>query len=71
MDEVIFDCDHVTSLLIEWQASKDPALEGQILEGSKNLVEALVSRFDPMYRDDLIQEVYARILYACKYFMPL
>ena len=67
---MIFDCPKITALLIEWQASKDPALEGQILEGCQNLVEALVSRFDPMYRDDLIQEVYARILYACKYFMP-
>ena len=70
MDEVIFDCDHVTGLLIEWQNTKDPVLEGQILEGCTSLVEVLVSRFDPMYRDDLIQEAFARILYACKYFLP-
>jgi len=70
MDEVIFDCPHITEILVEWQASKDPALEGQILEGCQSLVEALVSHFDPMYRDDLIQEAFSRILYACKYFMP-
>lgn len=64
----IFDCDYVTGLLLQWQASKSPELEAQILEGCTNLIEALVSKYGAQYRDELIQEAYIRILYACNYY---
>jgi RNA polymerase sigma factor (sigma-70 family) len=68
VDEMIFDCEHVTDLLLQWQATKNPKLEADILQGSTKLIEAIVSTFDPTYRDDLIQESYARLLYACNYY---
>jgi hypothetical protein len=65
---MIFNCDQITKLLLQWQTQPSPELETQILEGCTNLIEALVSKFEPTFRDDLIQECYTRILYASKYY---
>jgi RNA polymerase sigma factor (sigma-70 family) len=67
---MIFDCPSITDLVMQWQGSKDRSLEPLILDGCKNLIEAIVSQFDAHYRDDLIQEAYIRILYACNFYTP-
>jgi hypothetical protein len=67
---MIFNCDEVTRLVMEWQSSKDVLLMSQILEKSRVLIEVLVSSYDPDHREDLIQESYAKIQYASQYYDP-
>jgi hypothetical protein len=66
----IFDCDAVTSLVLEWQSSGDIVTLTHIMEGSQRLVEAIVSGYDSSLREDLIQESYIKVQYAIKYFDP-
>lgn len=64
----IFECDEITLLVEEWQDTQDTHTLEQILEGSRRLIEAIVSSFDYRYRNDLIQESYAKIIYALPFF---
>ena len=67
---MIFDCDLVTDLVIEWQDTQDNVVLSDIVEHSRPLVEAIVSTFDYEYRDDLIQESLIRIQRAIVSFNP-
>lgn len=61
---MIFDNAAVTEKVLHWQTCKDPDVLTDILEDSRSLVEALVSQYDPYYRDDLIQESMLKIVTA-------
>lgn len=65
---MIFDCEHVTLLVEEWKSSRDILLLDNILAKSNSLIEAIVSTFNPEYRDDLIQEARAKVIYALPFF---
>lgn len=65
---MIFDCAYVTALVEKWQHTQDPKVLDLILEYSRSLIEAIVSGFDSMYRDDLIQEASLKLQYALPYF---
>jgi hypothetical protein len=67
---MIFDAERITELVIEWQRTNDEDVLTEISEGSTSLIEVIVSSYDSVYRDDLIQESYARIQYALPYFNP-
>ncbi len=67
---MIFDVEKVTAQVLEWQRTKDEEVLTAILLDSKSLVEAIVSSYDYVFRDDLIQEAYLRIQYALPYFDP-
>src|SRR3972149_5784175 len=67
---MLFDCELVTKLVIEWQTTQDNVLLSEILENSRPLVEAIVSTFDREYRDDLIQESMIRVQRAIASFNP-
>lgn len=67
---MIFDCEYVTKLVLEWQVTKDTDLLERVFMGCNTLVEVIVSSYDYNYREDLIQEAHARILYALPYFSP-
>lgn len=64
----IFDCDRVTALVKGWQDNPDPCDLAIILDLSRALIEVLVSSYDPLYRQDLIQECNLRIQTALPYF---
>lgn len=65
---MIFDCAYVTELVDKWKISQDPKLLEVILEQTGSLIEAIVSGYDSLYREDLIQEASLRIQYALPYF---
>lgn len=67
---MIFDCDVVTELVLDWQRTSDSATMGRILEKTNSLIEAIVSSYNPEHRDDLIQQSVIRIMYASKFFNP-
>lgn len=67
---MIFDAERVTELVMEWQRTKDEDALTKILEKSTSLIEAIVSSYDSVYREDLIQEAYARVQYALPFFNP-
>ena len=67
---MIFDVDHVTALVLEWQRTRDEDTLTDLLFESTSLIEAIVSSYDYVYRDDLIQEAYLRIQYALPFFKP-
>lgn len=65
---MIFDNDAATELVVEWQVSKDGLLLERIIDASIPLVESIASQFDSEYRDDLIQESIASIIYAIEFY---
>ena len=65
---MIFDCEYVTELVDKWRISQDPKVLEVILEQTGSLIEAIVSGYDSLYREDLIQEASLRIQYALPYF---
>ncbi len=67
---MIFDAKRVTELVVIWQENRDENTLEEILQGCKSLIEAIVSSFDSVYREDLIQEAYYRIQYAIPFFNP-
>lgn len=67
---MIFEGKEVTVLVVEWQRTHDAVLLENILAKSQKLIEVIVSSYDPNYRDDLIQESYARLQYAIPFFNP-
>lgn len=67
---MIFDAEHVTELVLIWQRTQDEDTLVEILEGCKSLIEAIVSSFDSVDREDLIQEAYYRTQYALPFFNP-
>lgn len=62
---MIFDNETVTGLVIRWKEGEESVL-GEILEKSRSLIEAVVSMYDPIYREDLIQESYVKLCYALR-----
>ncbi len=70
MKRVIFDATCVTELVIQWQRTRDEDTLDEIIQGCKSLIEAIVSDFNSVYREDLIQEAYYRIQYAIPFFNP-
>src|SRR4030042_2961061 len=59
---MIFDADAVKKSVVEWQRTKsDAAIEG-IYEGTTKLIEAIVSYYDPIFRDDMIQECRLKLI---------
>jgi RNA polymerase sigma factor (sigma-70 family) len=67
---MIFECESVTELVLEWQSSHDIATLEYILEGSRKLVEVIASSYSSIYREDLIQESFLRIQYAIQFYNP-
>lgn len=67
---MIFDCDEVTTLVLEWQRTKERVTMDRILELSMRLIEALVSQYDPTQREDLIHQAVLRVMYASQYYLP-
>lgn len=65
---MIFENDDLTPLVIQWQGTRDSDVLDKIVIGSRRLVEAIVSMYEPSYRDDLIQESSLRIVYSLPYF---
>jgi len=65
---MIFDNAAATELVIEWQASKDGLLLEHIIDACIPLVESIASQFDSEYRDDLIQESVASVIYAIEFY---
>lgn len=67
---MIFDNDKISKLVIDWQKTQDPELMGHILEGSTSLIESIVSIYNPLDRDDLIQEACIKVQHASSFFNP-
>lgn len=67
---MIFDNALVTALVLEWQKSRKPEMMCQIIEQSRSLVESIVSIYNPLDRDDLIQESYIKVQHAAQFFNP-
>lgn len=67
---MIFDGGKVTEYVIKWKETHDHTVMDSILLESTSLVEAIVSKYDQVYRDDLIQESMSRLMYACEFFNP-
>lgn len=67
---MIFDGDDVTKLVLEWQDTHDHNTMDTILSKSQHLIEAIVSKHDSVYREDLIQESMLRLQYACEFYDP-
>ena len=67
---MIFDNVTITEKVISWQQDQNPDTLAEIIEGSQGLVEALVSGFDPSFRDDLIQESYMKVVYVLNLYNP-
>lgn len=67
---MIFDNNKIACLVAAWQIDQDCTTMEEILRGSMSLIEAIVSSYNSVDRDDLIQEACARIQNACKYYNP-
>jgi hypothetical protein len=67
---MIFDNDTVTRLVTDWQHCNDKLIMQDILLKSQCLVEAIVSQYDKVYREDLIQEALLKLHYACSFYNP-
>jgi len=67
---MIFDSRTVSALVMIWQQTKDTDTLARILDGSNSLIEAIVSNFDSYYREDLIQEARARLIFAMEFYNP-
>jgi hypothetical protein len=65
---MIFPCAEVTALVLDWQQTRDQEVLTRILEKSNALIGAVVSGYNPIDRDDMIQEVRGRIIYAIPHF---
>jgi len=65
---MIFACAEVTALVLDWQQTRSQEILVKILEKSNSLIEAVVSGYNPVDRDDMIQEARARIIYAMPHF---
>jgi len=65
---MIFDNAAISNTVIEWKTSHDIILLERIIDDSTPLIESIVSRFDGEYREDLIQESIAWIIYALEFY---
>jgi len=59
---MIFDAEAMTLLVMEWQRTKSDAVLARICSGTTKLIEVIVSYYDPLYRDDMIQECRLRLI---------
>src|SRR4030066_1677582 len=67
---MIFDNDYVSDLVSQWQKTKDANVLDLIIDQSRSLIEVIVSSYDTMHREDLIQESAMRLQYALPFFDP-
>lgn len=65
---MIFDSDKTTKLIRKWKIQRTIELLSDVLLECETLVEVIASKFDNIYRDDLIQESYIRIQYSLQFF---
>jgi hypothetical protein len=65
---MIFACAEVTALVLDWQQTRSQEMLAKILEKSNALIEAVVSGYNPVDREDMIQEARARIIYALPHY---
>jgi hypothetical protein len=59
---MIFDADEVTKSVVEWQRNKSAIALDNIYLGTDKLIEAIVSYYDPIFRDDMIQECRLKLI---------
>ena len=67
---MIFNEEKVQSLVIQWQENKDKDILEDILKEATGLIEVIVSTFDPIYRDDMIQESYIKVMSVLYLYSP-
>lgn len=67
---MIFDGDYVSDLVRRWKLTHDNKILELIVEHSENLIGAIVSSYDSIYRDDLIQEASLKLSYAVQFYDP-
>ena len=65
---MIFDNEFVTKDVVRWQIKHNPKRMNRIMENTRPLIEAIVSSYDPMFRDDMIQACYIKLMRACDLF---
>ena len=65
---MIFDNDYVVEMVKLWQDTGDKDFLHDVLEGTRSLIEVIVSRYDPSHRDDLIQEAFVRVSHAIEFY---
>lgn len=65
---MIFPCAEITALVLDWQQTRSQDILDKILEKTLALIEAVVSGYNPVDRDDMIQEARARVIYALPHF---
>jgi hypothetical protein len=59
---MIFDADAIKVDVVEWQRTKSSAALERIYVGTTKLIEAIVSYYDPIFRDDMIQECRLKLI---------
>lgn len=59
---MIFDAEVVKLLVVEWQRTKSDAVLERIYGETNKLIEAIVSYYDPLFRDDMIQECRLKLI---------
>jgi len=59
---MIFDAEDVKVLVVEWQRTSSSAVLEAICDKSNRLIEVVVSCYDPIFRDDMIQECRLRLI---------
>jgi len=59
---MIFDAENVKKSVIEWQCTKSVTVLERIYVGTNKLIEVIVSSYDPLFRDDMIQECRLKLI---------
>jgi hypothetical protein len=67
---MIFNEEKVRALVIAWQDSQDDDLMGQILHETRGLIEVIVSSYNSVYRDDMIQEACIKVMIVLSSYSP-
>ena len=67
---MIFNEEKVQSLVIQWQEDNDKDILEHILKETTGLIEVIVSTFDPIYRDDMIQESFIKVMSVLYLYTP-
>lgn len=67
--QMIYDAKQVEQYIALYQQGNVDVLD-QILEGTQALIEVIVSRYNSVYRDDMIQECRIKLIKALKYYNP-
>ena len=67
---MIFDNIKVTEDLLKWKSTNNERILTRIVKNSQHLVEAIVSSYDPYYREDMIQNAFVKLLGAINKYDP-